>query len=110
MQKGEVTVFFRNYSTYEGEAARLYRTPDKIREDILEIKSRIATVNSRLNIRDVLMSVIDECALGEPEKWVGALSEIVSDAEDSLSELKLLRESLDVLGEELEDTKWALGI
>ena len=56
------------------------------------------------------MSVIDECALGEPEKWVGALSEIVSDAEDSLSELKLLRESLDVLGEELEDTKWALGI
>ena len=28
-----MTVFFRNYSTYEGEPARLYRSPEKIREE-----------------------------------------------------------------------------
>ena len=103
-------MFFRNYSTYEGESARLYRSPEKIREDILDIKTRIALVNSRLNIRNVLTAMLDECAKGEPEKWIPALSAIVSEAEDTLDSLKSLRESLDILGEELEDTKWALGI
>ena len=103
-------MFFRNYSTYEGEPARLYRSPEKIREDILDIKTRIALVNSRLNIRNVLTAMLDECAKGEPEKWIPALSAIVSEAEDTLDSLKSLRESLDILGEELEDTKWALGI
>ena len=74
-------MFFRNYSTYEGEPARLYRSPDKIREDIFEIKTRIEAVDRMLNIRTILTSVIDEYATGEPEKWIPALSEIVADAE-----------------------------
>ena len=103
-------MFFRNYSTYEGEPARLYRSPDVIRRDILDIKTKIASVNSRLNIRNVLTAMIDECAMGDPEKWIPALSVIVADAEETLDDLKSLKESLDILGEELEDTKWALGI
>ncbi len=103
-------MFFRNYSTYEGEAARLYRSPDSIKKDIFEIKTKIELVNSRLNVRNILTSMIDECAAGEPERWIPALIEIVTDAEDTLYRLKELRESLDILGEELEDTKWALGI
>ena len=110
VRKGEVTVFFRNYSTYEGEPGRLYRSPERIREDILDIKTKITTVNSRLNVREVLTTMIDECAKGEPEVWIPALAAIVSDAEETLDRLKSLRESLDVLAEELEDTKWALGI
>ena len=103
-------MFFRNYSTYEGEPARLYRSPERIREDIFEIKTRIEAVDRMLNIRTILTSVIDEYATGEPEKWIPALSEIVADAEETLDRLKLLRENLDVLSEELEDTKWAIGI
>lgn len=103
-------MFFRNYSTYEGEPGRLYRSPERIREDILDIKTKITTVNSRLNVREVLTTMIDECAKGEPEVWIPALAAIVSDAEETLDRLKSLRESLDVLAEELEDTKWALGI
>ncbi len=103
-------MFFRNYSTYEGEPARLYRSPDKIREDICEIKTRIKAVDSKLNIRNILTEVMDECAFSEPEKWIPALAAIVEDAEEMLDRLKSLRESLDLLGEELEDTKWALGI
>ena len=109
MRKGEVTVFFANCSTYEGERARLYRSPERIREDILEIKSRIESVDSMLNIRDVLTEAINEYADGDPERWIPALAEIVAEAEESLRRLKALKESLGVLSEELEDTVWVLG-
>ena len=98
-------MFFRNYSTYEGEPARLYRSPERIREDIFEIRTRIEAVDRMLNIRNILTAVIDEYATGEPEKWIPALAEIVADAEETLDRLKLLRENLDTLSEELEDTK-----
>ena len=103
-------MFFRNYSTYEGEPARLYRSPEKIREDIFEIRTKIEAVDRMLNIRNVLTDVIDKYAQGEPEKWIPALSEIVADAEETLDRLKRLRETLDALSEELEDTKWALNM
>ena len=103
-------MFFRNYSTYEGEPARLYRSPDKIKQDIFEIKTKIESVNAKLNIRSILTEVMDECAYGEAEKWIPVLSDIVFEAEETLNDLKSLRESLDSLREELEDTKWALGI
>ena len=103
-------MFFRNYSTYEGEPARLYRSPEKIREDIFEIKTRIEAVDRMLNVRNILTAAIDKYAMGEPETWIPALAEIVADAEETLDRLKALRENLDTLTEELEDTKWALGI
>ena len=103
-------MFFRNYSAYEGEPARLYRSPEKIREDILDIKTKLESVDSMLNVRNILTAMIDECASGEPERWIPALAAIVADAEETLDRLKSLKESLDSLGEELEDTKWALGI
>lgn len=103
-------MFFRNYSTYEGEPARLYRSPEEIREDIFEIRKKIESVDSMLNFRNILTAMIDECAEGEPEKWIPILSDIVADAEQTLDRLKMLKESLDILTEELEDTRWALGI
>ena len=103
-------MFFANCSTYEGERARLYRSPESIREDISEIKTKIESVGSMLNIRNILMEMIDTCATGEPERWIPILSSIVSDAEDSLYQLRSLKDSLDILSEELEDTRWVLGI
>ena len=103
-------MFFRNYSTYEGEPPRLYRSPERIREDIFDIKTKIESVDSMLNVRNILTAMIDECAAGEPEKWIPVLSEIVADAEETLDRLRSLKDSLDVLTAELEDTKWALGI
>ena len=103
-------MFFVNYSTYEGEPARLYRSPDRIREDICEIRTQIQSVDSKLNIRNILTAIIDEVSEGNPERWIPALAAIVKDAEDTLKSLNSLKESLDLLGEELEDTRWALGI
>ena len=103
-------MFFRNYSTYEGEPARLYRSPDKIIRDIFVVNSKISEINAALNVRSIIELMIDRSSYGEPEVWIPALSEIVSEAEESLESLKSLRERLDILAEELEDTKWALGI
>lgn len=103
-------MFFRNYSSYEGEPARIYRSPERIREDIFDIKTKIESVKAMLNVRDILTAVIDEYAKGEPERWIPALSDIVAEAEDTLDRLKKLREDLDILSEELEDTVWALAM
>lgn len=102
-------MFFANYSTYEGERARLYRSPDTIREDILEIKKRIASIDSMLNIRSILTEMIDKYSDGDPMTWIPILEQIVSDTEESLVKLKSLKENLDILSEELEDTIWVLG-
>lgn len=103
-------MFFKNYSTYEGERARLYRSPERIREDICEVKTKISSIDSMLNIRNIVTEMIDRCAAGDPENWVPVLAEIAADAEDSLSSLKSLKEMLVILAEELEDTRWALGM
>ena len=103
-------MFFRNYSTYEGEGARLYRSPDAIRRDITDIRTKIETINLKLNVRSVLAGMIDEYISEDPVKWIPMLADAVENAERSLESLKSLRKTLDLLGEELEDTKWALGI
>ena len=103
-------MFFRNYSTYEGEGARLYRSPEAIRRDITDIRTKIETINLKLNVRSVLAGMIDECISEDPVKWIPMLADAVENAERSLESLKSLRKTLDLLGEELEDTKWALGI
>lgn len=109
-KEGEDTVFFANCSVYEGERARLYRSPESIRRDIFDIKTKIESVDSMLNIRNIVTEMMSKCADGEPENWIPVLSGIVSDAEESLDKLKRLKRSLDILTEELEDTKWILGI
>lgn len=103
-------MFFANYSTYEGERARLYRSPDRIREDIFEVKTKISSIDSMLNIRNIVTEMINKCAAGDPENWVPVLAEIAAEAEDTLSSLKSLKETLSILAEELEDTRWALGL
>ena len=56
----ENTVFYLNYSTYEGEPARLYRTPAEIGRDIVMIKDRINKTREMLNIRGLLTDIAAE--------------------------------------------------
>ena len=103
-------MFYTNYSTYEGEPARLYRTPGEIRRDINTIKDKIEKVGNMLNIRNMLTEMISECAIGDPERWIPTLRMIVDEAEDSLDMLRGFKENLDELMRELEETKCVLGI
>lgn len=104
----EKTVFFTKSSRYEGEPVRLYRTPEEIRQDIESIRTRIEDVNSMLNARHVLTEMMSSLAEGEPERWIPALSQLVDEAQDSLELLRSLKETLDALLEELEETRWVL--
>ena len=109
-RRRELTVFYTNYSTYEGEPARLYRTPEEIRRDINTIKEKIEETGNMLNIRNILTEMISECALGDPERWIPTLKAIVDEAEDSLNLLTEFKETLDELMMELEETKCVLGM
>ena len=103
------TVFRANYSTYEGEPPRLYRSCDEIRQDIKEIKKEISRTMESLNIRNILTEVIAEYAERDPEAWVPALMELVEEADATLNSLVELRDTLCDLRVELEETKWLLG-
>ncbi len=104
-------MFFVNGSAYEGERARLYRSPEMIRRDIVDIKSRIDKVDERLNIRSIITEMMEICGEEKgPEAWIPAMAGIVRDAEDTLASLGSLYDSLSKLTVELEDTKWALGM
>ncbi len=103
-------MFFTNYSTYEGEPIRLYRTPEEIGRDIGNIKEKIEKTAGMLNVRSILTDMIAECAEGDPERWLPALKSAVADAEETLELLRSLKEALDMLEEELEDTRCVLGI
>ena len=104
------TVFFTNYSTYEGEPIRLYRTPEEIGRDIGCIRDKLKKTEEMLNVRSILTDMITECAEGDPERWIPALRAAVSEAEETLELMKSLKESLDMLECELEDTRCVMGI
>lgn len=104
------SVYCRDYITYLGLPPRLYRHPDEIAGDITKIKSRLAEISERLNIRNILTEAITTYSLSEPELWIPALFDIIAEADETLDELKRLRDSLDELRSELEDTKCALNL
>lgn len=103
-------MFFKNYSAYEGEPLRLYRTPEEIGRDIGSIKEKLEKTGEMLNVRSILIDMISECAEGDPERWIPALRAVVGEAEDALRIMKSLKESLDMLESELSDTRYVLGL
>ena len=101
-------MFFTNYSTYEGEPVRLYRTPEEIGRDIGFIRDKIEKTSQMLNVRSILSDMIAVCAEGDPERWIPELRQAVSDAEETLDLLTEMKASLDILEEELEETRCVL--
>lgn len=98
-----------NYSMYEGEPPRLYRSVADIGRDIGDIRKKIGEANDRLNIRAVLDSVMEQMSDGEPSEWISRLGGIVAEAEQTLADLEQLNKGLDGLSREMEDTLWVLG-
>ena len=101
-------MFFRMESDYYGTPPRLYREPDEISRDIGEIRRRILMADSRLNARNIIAEMICAQAGREPERWIPAMKGIIEEAGDTLAELNRLRDALEMLKYELEETKCAL--
>ena len=101
-------MFFREASDYYGTPHRLYREPEEISRDIGEIRRRITGTADRLNARSIIAEMICAQAGEEPERWIPALRGIIEEAGDTLAELTSLRETLEGLKIELEETKCVL--
>ncbi len=104
------TVFFRPHSNYEGIGARLYRSCGEIKEDMDKIREKIDASLGMLNIRTMLTEAMARYAEAEPEVWIPELEGLVAEADATLAELNSLRDTLDILKTELEETRWAVGV
>ena len=82
-------------------AGRLYRSPAEIKRDIRKIKDEINSVNELFNIRELVDAIITEGADGDITRIAAAAAELYDSAEEALSTLRLLEESLDELRAEL---------
>ena len=101
---------YRSCSFTEGMPPRIYRAPSEITRDISELRSSIASINERLNIRSLLLDILCEEDERRPEKVVPMLENALAEAEESLERLRELREELQSLEDELYEVRCEMGI
>lgn len=97
-------------NSYLGIPQRIYRDPREICEEMNQLREKITEVNDTLSVHDLLMEFMSEWANKEPEKWIGELEETLDFAKAALVQLCELKEALSELREELEESRWALGM
>ena len=94
-----------------GAPARVYRTLIEIRRDLDDIKERIAEANGRLDLRQTLLALSEEClSAANADEWIGELSRTVDEAKSAYASLSGLKIELGALCEEMRETRWALGV
>ena len=99
------------YGEYEsGEVTRLYRDPSEIRRDMDKINSEIKRASAMFNIRNMLIELLLRSEGEDDEKTIGELELLCEEAREALAELTDLKNSLNDLCEELEETRWEMGI
>ena len=101
---------YRSYDVQNAMPPHLYRTLTEIRRDMSRISKEIADTNQRLNIRSMLIELIDESRSEKPENFILDLEEMVGEAREALNKLGELEEELTVLREELRMTRCAMGV
>ena len=93
-----------------GEGAHVYRSLTNIREEIHTVRTRIEEINSEINIRDMLLTLLSGALRERPEDWIPEISELILGAKEGLEKLSELSELLTDLKYELEATKEAMGL
>ena len=103
---------YRENNIYSGEGAWIYRNTAEIRKDIRRISDEIKVSNDRLNLRALLLDLVDE-GRGEdikPAIWIPELSAALREAQEAYEHLCTLHDELEILHEELRETRCALKI
>ena len=95
-------------NTYEGVAARLYRSPSEIRRDMIIISGKIQNTEEMLSVHNLLIEMIPAWAETDPIKWIPELQETLAEAEEALEKLKKLKFALEELSLELEEVQCML--
>ena len=87
----------------------IFRAPEDIRRDLFNIKEKIKLTNEQLNVRSALMELLSRTQSGNAGDWISDLKYIVEDAEESLEHLTSLKNQLEELSRELEETLCVIG-
>ena len=92
----------------EGRPPRLYRSVEEIRRDIGRIKSELTESDEMINVRNILSELISELESNEADKWQSSVERLIEDAQDAMIMLTKLKDKLDMLNCELEETRCAI--
>ena len=101
---------YRSARAEFGVPSRLYRETSEIRADIMNVKRSIRSINDKLNIRNMLLDLIAETEKEDPKRFIPALFEALSEAEEAMEKLSELKEELGDLEDELYEVRCELGI
>lgn len=87
----------------EGMPPRLYRRPSEVQADIAEISEKVREAKEMLTVRGLLVSVISEWTVKNPQKWFSELEESMEEARAALENLRELSSALEDLKCELSE-------
>ena len=94
--------------SYEGRAARIYRSPDMIRRDMRDIRNRIGDLSESLNFRGMIDSLLCEVASGDFDGFIIELDSLLSEAREAVDGLEGLNGTLIQLADELDEARRAV--
>ena len=95
---------YRSFDETNGMPPRIYRSPEQIRNDILEIRSRISEIKENLNIRELISDIIIDDSVDNLLRRADSVRDLLQYATEALSELEELNSELDELKIELAET------
>ncbi len=103
---------YRESDSLGGIPARVYRTVGEIRRDMRSISERIRAANECLNLREMLLDMINEERItpDSAAEWIPELEDAISEAKAAYYDLNELHEELSELREELSETRCAMGV
>lgn len=101
---------YRSSNSYYGLPERLYRDPRDIRRDMAEISESIREIDSRLNVRSLLLNLLSESDANDPHRLVSGLEAALAEAESALVRLGELKEELSGLDRELYEVRCEMGL
>ena len=101
-------LYYVGADTSEGRPPRLYRSVEEIRRDIGRIKRELTESDEMINVRNILSELISELENNEADRWQSSVERLIEDAQDAMIMLMKLKDKLDMLNCELEETRCAI--
>ena len=77
------------------------QNPETVRTEMKKLLSEISQLEARINVRDLVVEALYKNEEKRPEELIEELHTLLDDTERALHELKQLKDTLSILGEEL---------
>ncbi len=98
------------YSSEEGSPTCLYRMPSEIRLEMERVNKRINELSAATNIRNMLTEILACSAANSADECISELEDVINEAKEGLSELGRLKSVLEILSDELDETRSVMGL